>query len=94
MIRTNIIFFLITGLLAKNYLIEVEDKGREEERGEEGEDFSVPQNFQMEQDGQFYFEVLKFLTSSISFLKLQLAGVFEEEAGEERGTLRNILGTP
>ena len=94
MLGTNIIFFLIAGLLAKNYLIEVKDKGREEEGGEEGEDFSVPQNIQMEQDGQFSFEVLKFLTLSIFFLKLQQAGVFEEEVGEERGTLRNTSGTP
>ena len=93
MLRTNIILFLVTGLLAKNYSIEVDDKGREEEGGEEGEDFSVPQNIQMEQDGQFSCEVLKFLTLSIFFLKLQLAGVFEEQ-GEERGTLRNTLGTP
>ena len=60
MIRTTIIFILITGLLAKNYLIEVaEEDGEEtevsnEEGGEEGSDFSLQKNFRMEQDGQFY----------------------------------------
>ena len=62
MIRTTIIFILITGLLAKNYLIEVADEGGDEgetevakeERGEEGSDFSLQKNFEMEQDGYFY----------------------------------------
>ena len=62
MIRTTIIFILITGLLAKNYLIEVAEEGGDEEEtevakeegGEEGSDFSLQKNFEMEQDGQFY----------------------------------------
>ena len=62
MIKTTIIFILITGLLAKNYLIEVADEGGDEEEtevskeegGEEGSDFSLQKNFRMEQDGQFY----------------------------------------
>ena len=62
MIRTTIIFILITGLLAKNYLIEVADEGGDEEEtevakeegGEEGSDFSLQRNLEMKQDGQFY----------------------------------------
>ena len=61
--RTISIFILITtGLLAKNYLIELADEGGDEgetERageagGERGLDFSFLQNFEMVQDGQFY----------------------------------------
>ena len=81
MLRTNI----MVRNLAKNYLIEVDDKGREEEGGEEGEDFSVPQNIQMEQDGQFSFEVLKFLTLSI-FFKAPTGRSFR---GRSRGGTRN-----
>ena len=62
MIRTIIIFILITGLLAKNYLIEVAHKGgdeghpdvAEEEGGEAGLDYSFLKNFEMKIDGQFY----------------------------------------
>ena len=55
--RTISIFILITtGLLAKNYLIELADEGgdAEEAGGEQGLDFSFLQNFEMVQDGQFY----------------------------------------
>ena len=62
MIRTISIFILITGLVAKNYLIEVADEGGDEGEtetagesgGERGLDFSLLQNFEMVQDGQFY----------------------------------------
>ena len=60
--RTISIFILITGLLAKNYLIEVADEGGDEGEteiageagGEQGLDYSLLQNFEMVQDGQFY----------------------------------------
>ena len=62
MIRTITIFIFITGLVAKNYLIEVADEGRDEGEteiageagGERGLDFSFLPNFEMVQDGQFY----------------------------------------
>ena len=57
MIRTIIIFILITtGLLAKNYLIELADEGGDEGKTkiDRGSDFSFQQNFEMVQDGQFY----------------------------------------
>ena len=62
MIRTISIFILVTGLLAKHYLIEVGDEGGDEGEteiageagGERGLDFSLLQNFEMVQDGQFY----------------------------------------
>ena len=50
MIRTIIIFILITVLLAKKYLIEVQHK-----EGEEGEDFSLHKGLEMKQDGQVYY---------------------------------------
>ena len=61
MIRTIIHYILITGLLAKNYLIEVGDKGDKdgsdqvvgEETGED--DYSVPLNIEMKQYGQYDF---------------------------------------
>ena len=74
MIRTISIFILITtGLLAKNYFIEVADEGgdegetetAEEAGGEQGLDFSFLQNFEMVQDGQ-----LNKLFSSSSLLLL------------------------
>ena len=61
--RTISIFILITtGLLAKNYLIELADEGghegetgtTEEAGGEQGFDYSFLHNFEMVQDGQFY----------------------------------------
>ena len=62
MIRIISIFILITGLLAKNYLIKVADQGgdegetetAEEAGGEQGLDYSFLPNFEMVQDGQFY----------------------------------------
>ena len=62
MLRTISIFILITGLVAKNYLIEVADEGgdegetetAEEAGGEQGLDYSFLPNFEMVQDGQFY----------------------------------------
>ena len=62
--RTTIIFILLTGLLAKNYLIEVADEGgdqggaevAEEEGGDEdGSDFSLNRNLNMVLDGQLIF---------------------------------------
>ena len=59
--RTFTIFILLTGLLAKNYLIEVADEG-EDQRGAEvaddggdegGLDYSLNRNLKMVLDGQF-----------------------------------------
>ena len=54
--RNIIISSFLTCLLAKKYLIEVADEGDEvEEGGEEGSDYSTNNNFEMKQDGKFYF---------------------------------------
>ena len=66
--RTITIFILLTGLLAKKYLIEVADEEgdqggdqggaevAEEEGGDEdGSDFSLHRNLNMVLDGQFIF---------------------------------------
>ena len=61
MLRTVTITILLTGLLAKNYLIEVADeedheRAEEEEGDRVGSDFSVNQNFKMELDGHYFFK--------------------------------------
>ena len=71
--RTITIFILLTGLLAKKYLIEVADEGgdqtgdqagaevAEEEGGDEGgSDFSLNRNLKMVLDGQLYYTFLGF----------------------------------
>ena len=67
--RTITIFILLTGLLAKKYLIEVADEEgdqggvevAEEEGGDEGgSDFSLNRNLKMVLDGQLYYTFLGF----------------------------------
>ena len=67
--RTITIFILLTGLLAKNYLIEVADEGGDqggdEVADEGGLDYSLNRNLKMVLDGQFQW----LLMSSSSIYK-------------------------
>ena len=60
MIRTIIMFCLTTALLAKKYLIEVEDRAGGDGVEEGGGDYSQALNIEMKEYGQFNIIIIVF----------------------------------